>query len=107
MTPETPTRHLVTVWNPSYADAMDETIQLLLARARQHSGGRAEEEDDFVWGGQIKPPNRQQSMPHLGDILSIDEELKGDDGASREVHLYITDYRSLYVAHVGEVTRDD
>lgn len=103
-----PTRHLVTVWNPAYADAMDQTVQLLLARAREHRAGEIiDEEDVYVWWGKVKSSNRQQSIPHLADILAIDEELRIADADEREVHLYITDYRSLYVGHVGEITRED
>ena len=35
------TRHLVSVWNPSYAaDAMDATVACLLARARECREGK-------------------------------------------------------------------
>ena len=37
----------------------------------------------------------------------MDAELAPEDGAEREVHLYLTDYRSLYVGHVGEITSAD
>jgi hypothetical protein len=46
-------------------------------------------------------------MAHLGEILTIDDLLNKPDGPAAEVHLYLTDYRSLYVAHVGEITADD
>jgi hypothetical protein len=100
------TRHLVAVWNPAYADAMDETIQLLLARAREHGDGKREADDVFVWWGKIKSTNRQKPLEHLKDILAIDGSL-GPDDSEEEVHLYLTDYRSLYVGHVGEITADD
>jgi hypothetical protein len=80
------TRHLVTVWNPAYADAIDETIQLLLGRARDHRAGKLEEDDVFVWWGKVKSSNRQQAIPHLTEILAIDEDLKVDDADDREVH---------------------
>ena len=107
MSEASPTRHLVAVWNPSYADAMDETIQLLLGRAREHADGKRDADDVFVWWGKIKSTNRQKPLEHLNDILAIDDDLKADDAGDREVHLYLTDYRSLYVAHVGEITGDD
>jgi hypothetical protein len=102
-----PTRHLVTVWNPSYANAMDETIQLLLDRARDFRAGKIREEDDvFVWWGKIRSGHRQTKLPHLDEVLAIEADIDSETDP-REVHLYITDYRSLYVAHVGEITRDD
>ena len=104
-------RHLVSVWNPSYeADAMDQHLSVLLANAARFRDQKCDEEDVYVWWGKIRSSNRQQPMPHLDDILAIDAEL-GEDGetvaADREVHLYLTDYRSLYVAHVAEISTDD
>jgi hypothetical protein len=103
-----PTRHLVGVWNPAYADAMDATIELLLSHALafgSRDGGS--EEDVYIWWGKVKSSNRQKPLPHLAEILALDEELNREDGAAQEVHLYLTDYQSLYVAHVGEITADD
>jgi hypothetical protein len=31
----------------------------------------------------------------------------GEEDENRECHLYLTDYRSLYVAHVDAITQDD
>jgi hypothetical protein len=59
-----------------------------------------------VWWGKIRSPNRQQPLPHLDRILAIDVELSRDDPGP-ETHLYLTDYRSLYVAHVAAITTDD
>ncbi len=104
-------RHLVGVWNPSYeADAMDAHIALLLRFARELREGRRDEDDVYVWWGRVRSPNRQAPLPHLRDILAIDDELGAatvDEQQEPEVHLYLTDYRSLYVAHVGGVTADD
>lgn len=104
-------RHLVSVWNPSYeADAMEQHLNALLANAAKHRAGECDEEEVYVWWGKIRSANRQQPIPHLADILSIDDELGSDDAtvaSDREVHLYLTDYRSLYVAHVGGITADD
>lgn len=92
-----------------YADAMDATIELLRERARAFSGraGSGDDEDVYVWWGKVKSSNRQAPLPHLKDILALDKELSADAGAANETHLYLTDYRSLYVAHVGEITADD
>lgn len=101
-------RHLVSVWDPSRGpDAMNAHVQLLLDARRRQKSGDTDDEDVYVWWGKIKSPNRQQPLAHLPEILALDEALKGDDGPDAEVHLYLTDYRSLYVGHVGEVTADD
>lgn len=96
--------HLVSVWNPSYAsDAMDAHLDVLLDWARKRTEGTAEDEDVYVWWGKVRSPNRQQPLPHGAQILALDEQVK----AGIETHLYLTDYRSLYVAELGEVTADD
>lgn len=96
----TPHRHLVAVWNPSYAlDALDLHAQLLLDRARASAGAVTNEDDVYVWWGKVRSANRQQPLPHLARILELDSEIEHRD----EVQLYLTDYRSLYVAHVGRI----
>ena len=102
------TKHLVSVWNPSYAaDAMSDTVALLQSLARDYRGKRTEEEDVHVWWGKVKSSNRQQPLIHLDDILALDDDLSPEEGATREMHLYLTDYRSLYVGHVAGITVDD
>lgn len=101
-------RHLVGVWNPSYAaDAMSSTVALLLRRVSAHRQGDLDEDGVYVWWGKVKSSNRQSPLPHLGEILAMDRGLQSEDGAESEMHLYLTDYRSLYVGHVAEVTADD
>ena len=94
--------HLVTVWNPAYAtDPLEAHLRVLLdwdARV-----GATNDDDSYVWWGKVKSGQRQQPMPHLGDVLAL-EGAAGDDA---EVHLYLTDFRSLYVADVHMVTTDD
>ena len=98
--------HLLGVWNPSYeADAMDGHIDVLLRHARAYRAGNASEDDVYVWWGKLRSIYRQQPLPHLADILALDAQLSGDDDT--EAHLYLTDYRSLYVAHLGAVVGDD
>jgi hypothetical protein len=81
-------RHLLGVWNPSYvSEATEATLQLMLAGARDYRAGLADEEDVYVWRGKVRSANRQQPLPHLADILAIDRELSGEEGAAREVHL--------------------
>jgi hypothetical protein len=101
-------RHLVTLWDPSRGpDPLQAHLQLLLEARRRERAGELADEDVFVWWGKIRSPNRQQPLPHLPDVLAIDRMLGGDAGPDAEVHLYLTDYRSLYVGHVGEVTAED
>jgi hypothetical protein len=67
-----------------------------------------EEEDVYVWWGKIRSARRQTALEHIEDILSIEKDLGEAEGeVQREVQLYLTDYRSLYVAHIGEITADD
>ena len=97
------TRHLVTVWNPSYArDAMDEHLRILREWGRRFTEGSLDEDDVFVWWGKVKSSNRQQPMAHRADALAV-----GDQPDEEEVQLYLTDYRALYVGEVLEVRGDD
>lgn len=98
-------RHLVSVWNPAYAtDAMDAHINVLIDRARAHREGRLESEDEVhVWWGRITSPRRKEPLPHLADVLELDRQIK--DGTP--TYLYLTDYHSLYVADMSEVTVSD
>lgn len=99
-------RHLLAVWNPSYdADALTAHVTLLLAHAREFRDGKRDEDDVYVWWGKLRSKYRQEPLPHLPDILALDEQLQAD--TATEHHLYLTDYRSLYVAHLAEVCRDD
>src|SRR5690606_8073327 len=92
------THHLVTVWAPSRGpDPLQAHLQLLLDLRRRERAGELEDEDVYVWWGKIRSPNRQQPLPHLDQILALDEVLRGDQGPDAEIHLYLTDYRSLYV----------
>lgn len=97
------THHLLGVWNPSYeADAMEAHLEVLLRHARAHRADASDEEDVYVWWGKVRSSNRQHPMAHLDQVLALDGML--GDGSERELHLYLTDYRSLYVAHVAEIT---
>lgn len=105
--PATPRRHLVGIWNPVYGSNVMEThLETLLAFARQQRDGSVTEDHVYVWWGKIRSPRRQQSLPHLEEILALETELNRND-PGLETHLYLTDYRSLYVAHVGEITKED
>ncbi len=108
--PTTPPRHLVTVWNPSYAsDALEAHLRVLLdwdtkMAQPDHLDG---EDDVYVWWGKVRSSQRQQPMPHLEDILALGREIETGQFRSREAHLYLTDYRSLYVADIAHVTTTD
>lgn len=102
-----PHLHVLTVWNPVYGPrVMEMHLELLLDQVRAARQGQIDEADAFVWWGKVRSPNRRDDLPHLKDLLAIDVELERDD-PEQETHLYITDYRSLYVAHLGEITSDD
>lgn len=97
-------RHLFTVWNPSYsADPMDQHLGILLGWADRYRRGVAERDDVYVWWAKIRSPNRDGALPHHDDVLDIQRQIE----AGVITHLYLTDYRSLYVAQVDEVTADD
>ena len=55
----------------------------------------------------MRSANRQKPLPHLKEILAIDDVLASDDAEEPELHLYLTDYRSLYVAHLGAIKAED
>ena len=101
-------RHLLAVWNPSYeADALQLHLEVLLRRMAALRAGEIEDADDvYVWWGKVRSSNRQQPLPHLQEVLALDPPAEPSAEAP-ELHLYLTDYRSLYVAHVGEITQDD
>ncbi len=101
-------RHLLGVWNPSYAvDAMDAHLRVLLDSIAGFRAGKLKEEDVHVWWGKVKSKNRLDDLPHLPEILALDKELTDSGDSDRELHLYLTDYRSLYVGHVYEITPEN
>ncbi len=98
-------RHLVAVWNPSYVtDAMDEHRALLLRFMAERRDRKRPLEEVYVWWGRIRSGHRMTRLTHLDQVLALGDQLE-QDGA--ELHLYLTDYRSLYVAEVLELTSDD
>jgi hypothetical protein len=98
-------RHLLTVWNPSYAaDPLDLHLRILLDWAARFDRGECDEEDVYVWWAKLRSSNRDASqLPHHDEILAIDGQIEG----GVETHLYLTDYRSLYAAEVDRVTDED
>lgn len=99
--------HLVAVWNPVFGpDVMQMHLEVLMEFARRLRAGRAGEDDVYVWWGRLRSPHRRQPLPHLDEILALDAAIARGD-PEPETHLFLTDYRSLYVAHVGEVTTEN
>jgi hypothetical protein len=98
--------NLVSVWNPSYAiDAMEEHLAILLREASAAGDDVLESESVYVWWGKVRSPNRQQPQANLGDIRRLATRLESEEAESLD--LYLTDYRSLYVAEVDEITEGD
>ena len=99
-------QHLVTVWNPMYgADPVVAHLDLLGAWA-EYCLAKGNWDEMYVWWGRIRSENR---VGELSDALrqaldAIDAQIAQHD-THDETHLYITDYRSLYVANVIEVCR--
>jgi hypothetical protein len=101
-------RHLLTVWNPAYAsDAFEAHVRLLLEWDARRAAGTASTDDVYIWWGKVRSSNRLAPMPHLADILALDAQAAEDDDVGGETHLYLTDYRSLYVADLLGIAADD
>jgi hypothetical protein len=100
---DTKRRHLVTVWNPSYsADPMDAHLAVLSKSIHAYRNSEVGVKDVYVWWGKVRSRNRVQELPHAPLIKEVAEDLaRGDSG--RETHLYLTDYRSLYVGQVTQM----
>src|SRR5579862_8862708 len=104
MPPSPARRHLVGVWNPSYArNAMEEHMAVLLSLAARDDRGELDEDDLYVWWGKVRSPNRQQPQAHLEEIRGLAREID-EDG---ETHVYLTDYRSLYVGELAEIAEKE
>ncbi len=105
--PTTAPQHLVTVWNPRYAsDAMEAHLRLLLDWDARSTAAGTDGEEVYVWWGKVRSSQRQQPMPHLDDIVQLGRD-SADADRSRETHLYLTDFQSLYVADVTAIVTDD
>jgi hypothetical protein len=97
-------RHLLSVWNPSYADdAMDRHLEVLLRWAAREAQGEADDPEVYVWWAKLRSPNRDEPLAHKDDVLALQAQID----AGVETHLYLTDYRSLYAGHLVEVTDRD
>ena len=94
--------HLLALWNPAYSGtAMDAHLDLLLRAAE---APRADDDEPYVWWAKLRSENRQSARPpHEADVLALQAQIE----AGTETHLYLTDYRSLYVGCLDEITADD
>jgi hypothetical protein len=100
-------RHLVTVWDPTFgAGVMESHLTVLLEGAAACRRKDCGADDVYVWWAKVRSPHRPEPLPHLEQVLRVGAA-EGGHAADAETHLYLTDYRSLYVAHVAEVTADD
>lgn len=104
MPPQLP-HHLLTVWNPSYqVDALEAHAALL--RARAQAAATPEEWDDvYVWWGKVKSPNRLNPWARAADVHALTAVRAA--GGAPETHLYLTDYRSLYVGDLAAISFED
>lgn len=81
---------------------MERHLDTLLARIRQANAGEIDEDEVYVWWGKVRSEHREGDLPHLERICALDSDVD-----EREVHVYLTDYRSLFVAHLGKVSCED
>ena len=96
-------QHLVTVWNPHYApSAMDDHLNVLLDWAQRRAKGVAKDDDVYVWWAKVASSHRPEPMKHQAEVLAL-----AGQAAKVETHLYITEYRSLYVGHLADVVEAD
>ena len=99
-------RHLVTVWNPSYAvNAMEQHLAVLLDLAAHVDREALSEDALYVWWGKVRSPNRQTEQAHLEDLRAVAREIAA--GTRDETQLYLTDYQSLYVGDVDGIVEGD
>jgi len=82
---------------------MDAHLAVLLQWVAERDAKRAEPDDVYVWWAKLTSPNRQGPLPHATEVLRLQDQIQ----AGVETHLYLTDYRSLYVGHVREITADN
>src|SRR5688572_25637625 len=99
-------RHFVAVWNPSYsADPMDSHLAVLLEQIRKHREEAQPPDDVYVWWGKVRSRNRVEPLPHHALIAEVARGVL--DANPPEMHLYLTDYRSLYVGQVAAMEFDE
>jgi len=73
---------------------MDAHRRVLLDAITEWRADKCGDDDVYVWWGKVRSENRQGPLPHLAEVLALDAEILGE--GEGEMHLYLTDYRSLY-----------
>ena len=101
-------RHLLAVWNPRWRpDTVEAHLNQFLTLTDGFRRKECDADDVYVWWAKLQSPNRTAPLPHIGEICALDGQCNAEVADDREVQLYVTDYDSLYVCHVGEITADD
>ena len=81
--------HLLTVWNPSYAeDALDAHLRVFLRwaeRSRDPADDASPEEDVYIWWAKIRSPRRAGELPHAAEIAAIQSQIDDERGTSHDV----------------------
>ncbi len=85
---------------------MDSHLAVLLEAIREHRESGSSDESVYVWWAKVRSRNRVSDVPHNDLIAEIASKVAAHDAGS-ETHLYLTDYRSLYVGQVVALTSDD
>ena len=99
-----PREHLLAVWNPLYShNAMETHLRVLHDAVREFRAGSCREDEVYVWWGKIRSTRRDEALPHHDQILNMRTEPDRND-PEPETHVYLTDYSSLYVGHLGEIS---
>src|ERR1051325_11437495 len=66
-----PPRHLVTVWNPSYAAAaMDAHLAILLEWTQRRERDEVPPDEVYVWWSKLRSTNRSGPLPHAAEVLA-------------------------------------
>jgi hypothetical protein len=95
-------RHFVSISSPARGSStIDAHLAVLFDLAARHGGDAGDPLEIYVWWGGKRTSNGTPAPP---DAISLDARKPLGDG---ETHLYLTDYRSLYVAHVTELSDDN
>lgn len=69
--------HLLTVWNPSYAeDARDAHLRVLLRGAERRDRGDAEPDNTYVWWAKLRSPRREGDLPHAADVIALNDQFE-------------------------------
>jgi hypothetical protein len=99
-------RHLVTVWNPSYAvNAMEQHLAVLLEMARRYEADEIGADQLYVWWGKVRSPNRQAPQANIKELQSLARSVEAAE--HDETQLYLTDYQSLYVGDVDRIVEGE